>query len=47
MLGTIVNALSIVLGSAIGFFFFKGRLRESTNETIIKGTATHDFSDRA
>ncbi|MDA3811471.1 MAG: DUF554 domain-containing protein [Spirochaetaceae bacterium] len=39
MFGTIVNALSIIIGSAIGFLFLKGRLNEKTNESVVKGTA--------
>lgn len=37
MLGTLVNALSIIIGSISGFIFFKTRLKEKTNESIIKG----------
>lgn len=37
MLGTIVNAISIIIGSTLGFLVFKERLNDRTNDTIIKG----------
>jgi uncharacterized protein len=39
MLGTIVNAISIIIGSTLGFLIFKGRLNEKTNESIVKGSS--------
>lgn len=43
MLGTIVNAISIVVGSLLGWFLFRGRINERTNESIVKGTALAIF----
>lgn len=43
MFGTIVNAIAIVAGSLLGFFLFRGKLRENTNETIMKGLALTIF----
>lgn len=43
MLGTIVNSLAIIFGSLLGWFLFKGRINDRTNESIIKGTALAIF----
>ncbi len=43
MLGTLVNSASIIVGSALGFFLFKGRINDRTNESIVKGTALAIF----
>lgn len=39
MFGTLVNGAAIILGSFLGAFIFKGKLKESANDTIVKGTA--------
>lgn len=43
MLGTIVNALAIIVGSLLGWFLFKGRIKDRTNESIVKGAALAIF----
>ena len=43
MLGTVVNAISIIAGSSLGWLVFKGRLNDRTNESIVKGTALAIF----
>lgn len=43
MLGTLVNSLAIIVGSLLGWFLFKGRINDRTNESIVKGTALAIF----